>query len=191
MGTPASRRERILDAAETRFAGDGFAATGTTAIADGAAVPKGLVFYYFPRKVDILRALLAERLPSHPLCEPTEVARRGDPGASLVALAHALGLAQHESVVLRTIIWRESGTHPEVREHLKALRENVLELTERVLDAAIEHTIDPVMRRQASQTFVAVVMDEANTQRFAGAGPDVAGAARVISSALTSDPARA
>lgn len=189
MDTSTSRRERILDAAETQFAGGGFTATGTTAIADEAGVPKGLVFYYFPRKIDILRALLAERLPSHPLCEPTDVARPGDPVASLVGLARALGLGRHESVVLRTIIWRESGTHPEVREHLKALRENILELTERVLDAAIEHTIDPVMRRQAAQTFVAVVMDEANTQRFEGTGPDVAGAARVISNALTASPA--
>jgi AcrR family transcriptional regulator len=187
MGTSTSRRERILDAAEAQFAGGGFAATGTTAIADGAGVPKGLVFYYFPRKVDILRALLAERLPSHPLCEPVEVARPGDPVASLVALARTLGLGRHESIVLRTIIWRESGTHPEVREHLKALRDSIIELTERVLDVAIEHTIDPVMRRQAAQTFVAVVMDEANTQRFDGAGPDVAGAARIIGNALASE----
>ena len=86
----AARRERILDAAESRFAEAGFDATGTAAIADAARVPKGLVFYYFPRKIDILRALLDERLPGAPLCEPGEVARRGDPVGSLLRLARRL-----------------------------------------------------------------------------------------------------
>jgi hypothetical protein len=46
------------------------------------------------------------------------VARRGDPAGSLLRLAHRLGLDRHESLVLRTIIFRESATHPDVREHL-------------------------------------------------------------------------
>lgn len=181
----ADRRERILDAAESRFAVDGFDATGTAAIADQARVPKGLVFYYFPRKVDILRTLLDERLPVAPLCQPSDVARRGDPVGSLLRLARRLRLGEHESVVLRTIIFRESGTHPEVREHLRALREGMLELTEAVLDAAVEHVIDPVLRRQAAHTFVAVMLDEANARRYDGAVPDVSGAARVVCGALT------
>jgi len=181
----ADRRARILDAAETRFAEDGFDATGTAAIADEARVPKGLVFYYFPRKVDILRALLDERLPRAPLCDAGDVVRRGDPAGSLVRLARRLGLGDHESAVLRTIIFRESGTHPEVREHLRALREGMLELTEAVLDAAVEHVIDPVLRRQAAHTFVAVMLDEANARRFDGAGPDLSGAARIVCGALT------
>ena len=181
----AARRERILDAAESQFAEDGFDATGTAAIADAARVPKGLVFYYFPRKIDILRALLDERLPDAPLCEPGEVARRGDPVGSLLRLARCLRLGDHESVVLRTIIFRESGTHPDVREHLRALREGMLDLTEAVLDKAVEHVIDPVLRRQAAHTFVAVMLDEANARRYDGAVPDLSGAAEVVCGALT------
>ena len=181
----ADRRERILDAAEARFAEDGFDATGTAAIAADARVPKGLVFYYFPRKVDILRTLLDERLPVAPLCEARDVVRRGDPVGSLLQLARRLRLGDHDSVVLRTIIFRESATHPDVREHLRALREGMLELTEAVLDAAVEHVLDPALRRQAAHTFVAVMLDEANTRRYAGAGPDLTGAARVVSVAVT------
>src|SRR5674476_1237592 len=48
-------RERILDAAEDLFAADGFDATPTARIARRAAVAKGLLFYYFPRKMDLLR----------------------------------------------------------------------------------------------------------------------------------------
>ncbi len=183
--TTGERRERILDAAESRFAEDGFDATGTAAIAAAARVPKGLVFYYFPRKIDILRALLDERLPDASRFDPRDVARLGDPVGSLLRLARRLRLGDHESVVLRTIIFRESGTHPEVREHLRALREGMLDLTEAVLDAAVEHVVDPVLRRQAAHTFVSVMLDEANVRRYDGAGPDVSGAAQVVGGALS------
>lgn len=183
--TAGERRERILDAAECRFAEDGFDATGTAAIAAAARVPKGLVFYYFPRKIDILRALLDERLPDASRFDPRDVARLGDPVGSLLRLARRLRLGEHESVVLRTIIFRESGTHPEVREHLRALREGMLDLTEAVLDAAVEHVVDPVLRRQAAHTFVSVMLDEANVRRYDGAGPDVSGAAHVVGGALS------
>src|SRR5665811_1642956 len=56
-------RERILDAAEDLFAADGFDATPTARIARRAVVAKGLLFYYFPRKMDLLRTLFVERLP--------------------------------------------------------------------------------------------------------------------------------
>jgi AcrR family transcriptional regulator len=180
------RRSRILDAAERLFAERGFDATPTARIAADAEVPKGLVFYYFPRKIDILRTLLAERLPSHPFCSPFEVARLGDPAGSLLRLARVLGVGRHESVVLRTIIFREAGTHPEVREHMRALREGLLELTEAVLDAAVEKVLDPVRRRQAAHTFVAVMLDEANARSFDGPVPDLSGAAEIVSSGLAS-----
>ena len=180
------RRSSILDAAESLFAERGFNATPTTRIATDAQVPKGLVFYYFPRKIDILRTLLDERLPPHPLCSAAAVARKGDPAGSLVRLARRLGLGDHESVVLRTIIFREVATHPEVRAHIKALRTGLLELTEAVLDAAVAHTLDPVRRRQAAHTFVAVMLDEANARRFDGPVPDLAGAAHIVAGALES-----
>ena len=86
--------------------------------------------------------------------------------------------------MLRTILFRESGTHPEVREHLRALRESVLQITETVLDAAVGQVLDATRRRAAAQTFVSVLMDEANARRYGGTGPDVAGAAGFIGDAL-------
>jgi len=177
-------RQRILDAAEARFAQDGFDATPTARIAEQAGVPKGLLFYYFPKKIDVLRALLAERLPVAPLCAVTGVVRGGDIAGSLLRLARKLGLGQHESVVLRTIIFREAGTHPEVREHLRVLREGLLNLTEAVLDMAAPRALDPNRRRQAAQTYVAVMLDEANARRFDGPLPDLEGAARIVSAGL-------
>ena len=184
--TNEDRRCRILDTAERLFAERGFDATPTARIATEAEVPKGLVFYYFPRKIDILRTLLAERLPTHPLCRPDQVARTGDPAGSLLRLARTLHLGDHESVVLRTIIFREARTHPEVRQHIAALRGELVKLTEGVLDAAVERVLDPVRRRQAAHTFVAVMLDEANARTFDGPVPDLAGAADIVSGGLAS-----
>lgn len=183
-GGPGARR-RILDAAEEHFARDGFDATPTARIAARAGVPKGLLFYYFPKKVDVLRTLLAERLPVPPLCEPDGIARRGDLPGSLLRLARVLDLGRHDSLVLRTIVFREAGTHPEVRHHLRALRDGLLDLTESVLDAASTDTLDPDVRRHAAQTYVAVMLDEASAHRVGGPPPDLGGAARIISAGLS------
>jgi AcrR family transcriptional regulator len=158
------RRTRILDAAEELFAEDGFDATPTARIADAAAVPKGLVFYYFPRKIDLLLTLLHERLPAPSRDAVEGVVSRGDPARSLLALHRRLGLDTHDSLVLRTIIFRESGTHPEVRAHLRRLR------------------------RSAAETFVSVMLDHANARRAGGALPDMKGAAAVVALAVGTRP---
>lgn len=177
-------RRRILDAAAEQFARDGFDATPTARLAKQAGLPKGLLFYYFPAKVDILRALLAERLPAAPLCDTAGIARRGDIPGSLLRLHRKLDLGRHESPVLRTIIFREAETHPEVGEYVQALRAGLVELTERVLDAAAPCALTPAHRRQAAQTYVAVMLDHANAQRFAAPLPDLRGAAQIIAAGL-------
>lgn len=183
---PDDRRTRILDAAERLFADAGFDATPTARIAEEAKVPKGLVFYYFPHKIDLLLSLLQERLPAHPLLAAPDVVSAGDPVASLLQLDADLGLGAHESLVLRKIIFRESGTHPEVREHVRRLRQGLVELTESVLERTVAHRLDPTLRGQAAHTFVSVMLDRANARRFGGALPDLEGAARVVALALTS-----
>jgi AcrR family transcriptional regulator len=183
VGADAAR-QRILDSAEHLFAEHGFDATPTARIADAAGVAKGLLFYYFPRKIDLLRSLLAERLPPAPLCDLHGIARVGDLAGSLIRLAQSLDLGGHESLVLRTIIFREAGTHPEVRDHVRALREGLLDLTERVLDAASARALPKRLRREAAQTYVAVMLDEANARRFDGAVPDLPGAAKIVATAL-------
>jgi AcrR family transcriptional regulator len=178
------RRTRILHAAEKLFAEDGFDATPTARIADLAAVPKGLVFYYFPHKIDLLLTLLQERLPAPGKDTVDGVVRRGDPAGSLVALHRRLGMEDHDSLVLRTIIFRESGTHPEVRDHMRRLRRSLVELTETALDQAVEWTLAKTLRRQAAETFVSVMLDHANARRAGGALPDVKGAAAVVALAV-------
>jgi len=178
-------RERILDAAEDLFAADGFDATPTARIARRAAVAKGLLFYYFPCKMDLLRTLFTERLPAHPLTSVAGIAVRGDMAGSLVRLADRIGLTGHHSQVLSAILFREASTHPDVREHLSALYIALMELTEAVLEGASPHTLDLGRRRAAAGTFVAVLLHQANSHRFNGPVPDLGETAEIVSGALS------
>jgi len=177
-------RERILDAAEDLFAADGFDATPTARIARRAVVAKGLLFYYFPRKMDLLRTLFVERLPVHPLSSVAGIAVPGDVAGSLVRLADKIGLTGHHSQVLSAILFREASTHPDVRDHLRALYAALMELTEAVLDAASPRKLDRGRRTAAAGTFVAVLLHEANFHRFNGPVPDLGATAEIISGAL-------
>jgi AcrR family transcriptional regulator len=177
-------RERILDAAEDLFAADGFDATPTARIARRAAVAKGLLFYYFPRKIDLLRTLFVERLPAQPLSNVGGIAVRGDLAGSLVRLADRVGLTGHHWQVISTILFREASTHPDVRDHLRALHSALMDLTEAVLDAASPRTLDHRRRKAAAGTFVAVLMHEANFHRFDGPAPDLDATAEIVSLAV-------
>ena len=81
----AETRAGILDAAERLFAERGFDATPTSAIAEAAGVPKGLLFYYFATKSQLLRALVAERMSLGPV-DVDALAEPGDPARSLLNL---------------------------------------------------------------------------------------------------------
>jgi len=184
VASSGEARERILDAAEDLFAADGFDATPTARIAHRAAVAKGLLFYYFPRKTDLLRTLFAERLPAQPLASVAGIAVEGDLAGSLVRLADRIGLTRHHSQVLSVILFREASTHPDVRDHLRALHTALIDLTEAVLDAASPRQLDRCRRKAAAGTFVAVLMHEASFQRFDDPLPDLDATAEIVSRGL-------
>jgi len=149
-------RRLILDAAERLFAERGFDATPTAAIADLADVPKGLVFYYFPGKTDLLRALVAERLDLDPI-DITALISPGDPARTLLNVTQRLRELQEESAVRRVIVWREHRTHPEVRMRLREYRRQLQSLVERVLGASIVHPIAAHRIRAAATAWVAII----------------------------------
>jgi AcrR family transcriptional regulator len=178
------RRARILTAAAELFAARGYDATPTSQIADQAGVPKGLLFYYFPRKRDILTTLLEERIPETPGLDAAEAVVPGDPAASLVRLAELVGLSRHESVVLRTILFRELGTLPESTTYVERLRRNLLALTEDVVVGSAGRPIPRETAHKIAQTYVAVLLDDANTARYGGEGPDLVAAAEIMALAV-------
>lgn len=153
--TPDSR-VRILDAAEQLFAERGFDATPTSTIARVAAVPKGLLFYYFPTKADLLSALVAERLDLGPI-DPTLLIAPGDPVRALLNLERRLSEIQADSTVLRVIVWREQRTHPDVRARLREHRRQLQTVVERVLRGSVLRPIAARTLRAAAAAWVAIL----------------------------------
>ncbi|HLZ38501.1 MAG TPA: TetR/AcrR family transcriptional regulator [Mycobacteriales bacterium] len=181
---PEDARTRILDAAEELFAREGFDATSTARLATQARVPKGLLFYYFPKKIDVLLTLLAERLPAEPVREPAALSEPGDVARSLVRLADRLDLGNHESVVLRTIVWREAETHPEVAAYLRRLYADLVEATAQVMTAAAGGTVDPSRCTAAATAWVGTMLLAASTSRSGGPAPDLPAVARFLADGL-------
>lgn len=159
-------RQLILDAAEKLFAAQGFDATPTAAIAAAAGVPKGLVFYYFPAKDAILSALMAERVPAQPIDDIESLVAPGDPVKSLVNLDAALNLRDTRSGVLRVIMWREADTHPDVRKQLRRMRDQMLDITARVLQASAPDPVRPTTLRACAAAFVSAMFAIASTDRL-------------------------
>lgn len=132
---PAATRGRILDAAERLFAERGFDATPTSAIAAAADVPKGLLFYYFPTKSEMLRSLVAERMDWGPV-DVGALTEPGDPARSLLKLTAKVRELEDASHVIGVIVSREQHTHPEVLSALREHRDRLESLIEKVLSAS-------------------------------------------------------
>ncbi len=133
--TDDSARERILASAQECFAEAGFDATPTSRVAERAGVPKGLVHYYFTRKVDLLGALV-ERLPAEQIAVE-QVLVPGDVAASLHRLVDVLDAALDSSSVLSHLLWREADTHPAVLAALQARFDRVAGQIRAVIVAAL------------------------------------------------------
>ena len=171
MDETTSARARILDAAESLFAQNGFDATATSAVATLAEVPKGLLFYYFPAKMDLLRALVGERMDAARI-EFDSVVEHGNPVRSLLNLASRLREAQRDSDVLRVIIWREERTHPEVRASLGEHRRNLQNVVERVLQQSLGKVLPAARVGAAARAWVAVLADRSIPDLPANQTPD-------------------
>ncbi|WP_243062058.1 TetR/AcrR family transcriptional regulator [Humibacter sp. RRB41] len=155
-GSAADTRAGILDAAERLFAERGFDATPTSAIAEAAGVPKGLLFYYFPTKKELLRALVAERMTLGPL-DIDAFAEPGDPARSLLNLTAKIRELEKSSHVLGIIVSREQHTHPEVLTALLEHRDRLQALIERVLTASSPVRPTAARLRSAARAWIGIL----------------------------------
>ena len=158
-------RALILDSAEDLIAQRGFSATSAASIAKAAGVAKGLLFYYFPVKADVLIALVAERLPATHL-DAELLAVPGDPAAGLIGTLDALNLSDHKSAVLRVILWREADTHPKVRAQLRRFQRGLERDTAAVLRRCLPDTADAQRIKDCAVTWVSTVFSSATEDRL-------------------------
>lgn len=90
MGTEATTRTRILDAAERLFFTDGIAVTGVDAVAAEAGVAVVTLYKHLGSKDNLLREVLARRLESWRAHWDAAVERVEDPEGRLLAVLDAV-----------------------------------------------------------------------------------------------------
>ncbi|MEV6981779.1 helix-turn-helix domain-containing protein [Sphaerisporangium sp. NPDC051017] len=150
-------RTRILDAAEELFAGGGYDATATAEIAKRADVPKGLVFHYFPRKIDVLVTLVGERTGIDDMGDEPVEEVPADPAGALARLARRVPL--RASPAMRRILFREADTHGSVRERLRHLNAEIIRRASFVLELTLPGGRGDAARLEAAAaTFAAVLL---------------------------------
>ncbi|MBT8161735.1 MULTISPECIES: TetR/AcrR family transcriptional regulator [Arthrobacter] len=165
LDTRGDARTLILDSAEDLIAEHGFKGTSTALIAKSAGVAKGLLFYYFPVKSDLLVALMAERLPAMPL-DTDRLAIPGDPAAGLIGTLDALNLSDHKSIVLRVILWREADTHPTVRAQLRKFQTGLERDTAAVLRKCLPDIADAERIKACATAWVSAIFSSATDDRL-------------------------
>ncbi|MCW2880527.1 MAG: transcriptional regulator, TetR family [Sphaerisporangium sp.] len=179
-GSEPDARTRILDAAEKLFAVSGYDATATAEIAKHAEVPKGLVFHYFPRKIDVLVTLVHERTGIEVLDEGVP----GDPALTLAGLARRVPL--RASPAMRRILFREADTHGSVRDRLRNLNAEIIRRASFALELALPGSRGDAARLEAAAaTFAAVLLYQENLCLLTGHHIDPDMVADLIVRALT------
>ena len=156
-------RERLLAAALEIFADQGYHAGTTKAIAQRAGVADGLLFHYFPTKVELMAAV-AERSPLGPEIRSSIVAARGLPAAeTLPRIARGwFQILREQRPLMRVLIEQahaDPRVHAALREHGE--RDAVLlaeYLAERIAAGELR-AIDPlVAARMLFQSVFGLVM---------------------------------
>jgi AcrR family transcriptional regulator len=184
IGGEPDARTRILDAAELLFADGGYEATATAQIAKTAGVPKGLVFHYFPRKIDVLIALVDERIGIEPPVEDPADTVPGDPADALTRLARRGPL--RASPAMRRILFREADTHGSVRDRLRHLNAEIIRRASFALELTMPGTRGDAARLEAAAaTFAAVLLYQENLCLLTGQHIDPDLVADLIVRALT------
>jgi len=75
----AQRRRDLMDHAARRFAADGYHSTSVTSIVDGLGVGKGVFYWYFASKDDLLDEILTDALHSMREAQREAIAGEHDP----------------------------------------------------------------------------------------------------------------
>lgn len=187
----ADSRARILDAAERLFAANGFDATAVSKISKAAHVPKGLVFYYFPAKTDLLVALVNERSNQAHLDEPAGLAVPGDVRATLRRVARRFDEWNASSYTARRILVREAETHPEVRSALAAVHDTLAQLVRDSVTTASGFAIKPSRLAALADCFVSALLQGASRTHLELPGWDTEAIVELLADGVSGTPATA
>jgi hypothetical protein len=110
---------------------------------------------------------------------------------SLLALADRLAAAHERSTLVRTILWREADTHPEVARCMHTFHDEVVDFATRVIERADPNGIGGEARHAAALAWTGTVSLALNTARLGGSEHDLPVVAALLATALGAQPAAA
>lgn len=142
------RREAITLAAAALFARRGFAGTTTAEIAKAAGISTGSLFYYFPDKPAIFRAIFERDIPAaRELFEAH--ADSADPLASILDVVSTLAAPARDELApgLLVELLRQAGNDPQLREIVAAqeaiVQDGLVTLVRRAAtDGLVDQSLD-------------------------------------------------
>jgi TetR/AcrR family transcriptional regulator, transcriptional repressor of aconitase len=156
-----ARREAVTAAAAELFARRGFAETSTAEIAKAAGISTGNLFYYFPDKQAIFRAIFEQDIVESQRLFDAH-ADTGDPAASILDVVTALAASARDELApgLLVELLRRAGKDPQLMEIIAANEAIVQEGLARLIRQAAaagqaDNTIDP----GAAATWIRKIVD--------------------------------
>lgn len=155
------RREAVTSAAAALFAERGFARTTTAEIARAAGISTGNLFYYFPDKPAIFRAIFEQDIPtSRALFEAH--ADTVEPLTSILDVVSALAAPAREEIApgLMVELLRQAGEDPQLLEVVAANEEIVQNgLADLIRHAADAELVDGELDEQEAATWIRTIVD--------------------------------
>lgn len=187
LGTRQHTRDRLLDAAERRFAASGFAATSLRAVTSEAGVNVAAAHYHFGSKRELLRAVFARRMApmnAERLRRLDALEARSGPSASVeeildAMLTPALTLASRHPEIAELGALIHSEPAAEVRDLLQevfgeverrftaALRQCLPDFDETAIELRLLFSIGAMVLLIAQRALVDVSLDRARDELLA------------------------
>lgn len=155
------RREAIAAAAGALFARQGFAETSTADIAKAAGISTGSLFYYFPDKAAIFRAIFEQDIPeSRRLFEAHD--ETADPATSILEVVATLASPARGELApgLLVELLRRVASDPQLME-IVAANEAIVQdgLTALVRRAAAARQVDRSLDPASAATWIRKIID--------------------------------
>jgi AcrR family transcriptional regulator len=120
------RRRQLLDAGAQLFAQHSFEEISMRQIADAAGVSKPLLYHYFPSKIDLFKAAVAEK--AEELQRIIEPSHEGAPIEQLAESLDAYLAWIEDNAHTWSKLMQSAATLPEARQLVEAFRQRTMDL---------------------------------------------------------------
>ena len=139
--TAAERREAVLAAAATEFARAGLHGASTDVIAKAAGISQPYLFRLFGTKKELYLAASERKLEEvYQVFERASRGKRGEEALRAMGEAYRDLIADRERLQLMMQCMAAASADPEIREGLRAVWRDLVELVERVAPGDAERT---------------------------------------------------